>query len=69
MEIEKSKLSFINLVNSNNFEILEMKHFNFKNPDYILKHNMNTNLKFLKDELTIKYIGKGNNNIDYAVNK
>ena len=47
--------------------LLDMKNISFKNEDYILKHNMNSNLKFFKDELTIKYIGKGNNNIDYAV--
>jgi hypothetical protein len=67
MEIEKQKSKFINTNYSKDMDVLEMKYFNFRNPDYILKHNMNSNLKFFKDELTIKYIGKGNNTIDYAV--
>ena len=67
MEIEKHKLSFKNSNTENLDNVLEMKNLSFKNDDYILKHNMNANLKFFKDELTIKYIGKGNNTIDYAV--
>lgn len=67
MEIEKPKS--LNTISSKDLDVLEMKYLNFKNPDYILKHNMNSNLKFFKDELTIKYIGKGNNTIDYAVKK
>jgi hypothetical protein len=41
----------------------------FKNEDYILKLNTMQMLKFFKDELSIKYIGKGYNSIDFAVNK
>jgi hypothetical protein len=79
MEIDKhihinKNLSLLN--KSSNLEttttienLLNMQSINFKNEDYILKHNMNSNLKFFKDELTIKFIGKGNNNIDYAVKK
>lgn len=68
MEIENPKSLFINDYTTKDIDVIEMKHLNFQNPDYILKHNMNSNLKFFKDELTIKYIGKGNNTIDYAVN-
>lgn len=39
----------------------------FGNKDYILKLNNMHNLKFFRDELTIKYVGKGYNLIDYAV--
>lgn len=67
MEIENQKIGLINHNYSKDSDGLEMKYLNFKNIDYILKHNMNSNLKFFKDELTIKYIGKGNNTIDYAV--
>ena len=66
MEIENNKL-FIKNSNVNLDHLVDMKNITFKNQDYILKHNMNSNLKFFKDELTIKYIGKGNNTIDYAV--
>ena len=38
----------------------------FKNKDFILKFSNQSNLKFFKDELTIKYSGKGYNLIDYA---
>lgn len=38
----------------------------FRNPNYILKFSNQSNLKFIKDELTIKYSGKGYNLIDYA---
>lgn len=68
MEIENQKSLSVSNISSKDIDVLEMKYLNFKNPDYILKHNMNSNLKFFKDELTIKYIGKGNNTIDYAVN-
>ena len=34
--------------------------------DYIVKLNNNSNLKFFKDELSIKYIGKGNSTADHA---
>jgi len=67
MEVENQKSIDICNDFSKDTDTLEMKFLNFKNPDYILKHNMNSNLKFFKDELTIKYIGKGNNTIDYAV--
>ncbi len=39
---------------------------NFKNPDYIIKFSNQSNIKFMKDELTIQYCGKGYNLIDYA---
>ncbi len=67
MEMDIQKLFNKNVEKLSNYDILELKEHNFKNIDYILKHNMNSNLKFFKDELTIKYIGKGNNTIDYAV--
>jgi len=35
--------------------------------DFILKLNNNSNLKFFKDELTIKYTGKALHSSDYAV--
>ena len=38
----------------------------FKNKHYILKFSNQSNVKFFKDELTIKYSGKGYNLIDYA---
>lgn len=38
-----------------------------KEEDYILKLNNSSNLKFFKDELTIKYVGKGFHTVDYAV--
>jgi hypothetical protein len=68
MEILKSNIFHRNSSDANLENLLDMKNINFKNENYILKHNMNSNLKFFKDELTIKYIGKGNNTIDYAVN-
>jgi hypothetical protein len=48
--------------------LLDISTISFRNPDYILKLNNNPTLKFFKDELTIKYVGKGYNSIDYAVN-
>jgi hypothetical protein len=47
--------------------LIDTSSLKFRNEDYILKLNINQNLKFFKDELTIKYIGKGYNTIDYAV--
>ena len=38
----------------------------FRNKDLILKYQNQSNLKFFKDELTIKYAGKGYNSIDYV---
>ena len=55
---------------SNNLQLFDMTNLCQKNTDdccYTLKLNNYTNLKFFKDELTIKYIGKGSNSIDYAV--
>lgn len=46
---------------------IDTTSLNFRNEDIILKLAINQNLKFFKDELTIKYIGKGYNTIDYAV--
>ena len=46
---------------------LEIVNTNFRNEEYILKLNTMQMLKFFKDELSIKYIGKGYNSIDYAV--
>lgn len=69
MEIENQKTLSVSNITAKDIDVLQMKYLNFKNQDYILKHNMNSNLKFFKDELTIKYIGKGNNTIDYAVNQ
>lgn len=66
MEIENN-LSLTKNANIDIYNLIDIKNLTFKNEDYILKHNMNSNLKFFKDELTIKYIGKGNNTIDYAV--
>jgi hypothetical protein len=53
--------------NHNPFSLFEINHHKFTNEDYILKLNINHNIKFFKDELTIKYVGKGYNTIDYAV--
>ena len=75
MEVEKQFKQILsqkttNLATTTTIEnLLNMQSITFKNEDYILKHNMNSNLKFFKDELTIKFIGKGNNNIDFAVRK
>jgi hypothetical protein len=51
----------------NNYSIFSLGDTNFRNDDYILKLNTSKYLKFFKDELTIKYIGKGYNTIDFAV--
>ena len=56
----------INTIN-NPFYLFETPTLKFNNLDYILKLNTNHNLKFFKDELTIKYVGKAINAIDYAV--
>ncbi len=52
---------------SNDLNLLQIPYTYFKNEDYILKLNSMHMLKFFKDELSIKYIGKGYNSIDYAV--
>lgn len=54
---------------SNDHNLLDIPISNFKNEDYILKLNSMHMLKFFKDELTIKYSGKGYNSIDFAVRK
>jgi hypothetical protein len=53
----------------NEFYLLDTSIGSFRNEDMILKLNSMQMLKFFKDELTIKYIGKGYNVIDYAVIK
>ena len=35
--------------------------------EYFLQLNSNINIKYFKDELTIKYVGKGITTNDYAV--
>lgn len=50
-----------------NYYQFDINTTNFKNDDYIIKLSNQPNLKFFKDELTIKYSGKGYNTIDYAV--
>jgi hypothetical protein len=65
MEIGKNNNSKFN--NHNPFSLFEMGNYKFTNEDYILKLNINHNIKFFKDELTIKYVGKGYNSIDFAV--
>jgi len=55
---------------SNNLQLFDLSNLFQKNTEessYSLKLNNYANLKFFKDELTIKYIGKGSNTIDYAV--
>lgn len=52
---------------SNDHHLIDCSYTNFRNEDYILKLNTLQMLKFFKDELTIKYTGKGFNLIDYAV--
>ena len=65
MEIQKISN---NLSNSNYSSFLvDVNYKMFCNEDYILKLNTLQILKFFKDELTIKYVGKGYNSIDYAV--
>lgn len=46
---------------------LKKIYFNGYTHNYLLELNSNINIKFLKDELTIKYLGKGVSNSDYAV--
>lgn len=46
---------------------LKKIYFNGYTYNYLLELNSNINIKFLKDELTIKYLGKGVSNSDYAV--
>ena len=58
-----------NYTSLTNFQnLFDTSTISFKNEDYILKLNNMSHLKFFKDELTIKYVGKGYNSIDYAVN-
>jgi hypothetical protein len=47
--------------------LVDVSYKSFSNEDFILKLNTLQILKFFKDELTIKYVGKGYNSIDYAV--
>ena len=61
--------SIPNMNKSDDLNLLEIPFTNFKNEDFILKLNSMHMLKFFKDEITIKYVGKGYNSIDYAVNK
>lgn len=51
----------------NLFDLFDISTTNkFKNKDYILKFSNQSNLKFAKDEVTVKYSGKGASTIDYA---
>ena len=54
---------------SNLYSLFDIPCNTFKNEDYILKFSNQANLKFFKDELTIKYSGKGYNLVDYAVSE
>jgi hypothetical protein len=54
-------------INTNLYTLFDISSNKFRNEDYILKLTNQPNLKFFKDELTIKYSGKGYNLIDYAV--
>ena len=65
MEILKNS----NKLSSSNYSsfFVDVNYKMFCNEDYILKLNTLQILKFFKDELTIKYVGKGYNSIDYAV--
>jgi hypothetical protein len=65
MEIVSSTLSKKSL---NDYHLIDCSYTSFRNDDYILKLNTLQMLKFFKDELSIKYIGKGFNLIDFAVN-
>jgi hypothetical protein len=49
------------------FQVANISQCNDQNSPYLLKLSNILNLKFFKDELTIKYTGKGSNNIDFAV--
>ena len=64
MEMANSDLK---LRSFNDHNILDTSYSNFRNEDFILKLNTMQMLKFFKDEVSIKYIGKGYNSIDYAV--
>jgi len=64
MEIANSTLK---LKFSNDHNLIDFMKSNFKNEEYILKLNTIQFLKFFKDELTIKFLGKGHNSCDYAV--
>ncbi len=65
MEILKNS----NKLSNSNYSsfLVDVNYKMFCNEDYILKLNTLQILKFFKDELTIKYVGKGYNSIDYAV--
>ena len=58
-----------NLLSYNNFigNFRESPAFKGYQLKYILQLNTSANIKFFKDELTIKYVGKGVSNNDYAV--
>ena len=64
MQVEQTST----FLKTNNYSLFDTSVAKFKNDDYILKLNNSPYLKFFKDELTIKYVGKGYNTIDYAVN-
>ena len=65
MEILKNS----NKLSNSNYSsfLVDVNYKMFCHEDYILKLNTLQILKFFKDELTIKYVGKGYNSIDYAV--
>ncbi len=46
---------------------LNIPKFTGYNDEYTLQLNTNVNIKYFKDELTIKYVGKGITTNDYAV--
>jgi len=68
-QVKNKNLDYLTSMSSKPREsnTIEIVNTNFRNEDYILKLNTMQMLKFFKDELTIKYIGKGYNSIDYAV--
>ncbi len=49
------------------FDLTNLVQKTLDDAPYTLKLNNCQNLKFFKDELSIKYIGKGSNTIDFAV--
>jgi hypothetical protein len=65
--MELPTLNYSNKFNNNCYSLFDVSFGSFKNEDYILKLNTLQILKFFKDELSIKYVGKGYNLIDYAV--
>lgn len=66
MQVDSNNNNF--MTSNNHYSLFDTSEAKFKNDDYILKLNNSPYLKFFKDELTIKYVGKGYNTIDYAVN-